>query len=124
LTKLAFFEQGIGLSVEEAVVFWRKSFSTITDDKFNKEYKYNVRHNYGLEGSRKNYNPKKCVLSFLSPLLALTDASPRVAAAPKSSPVLSPAPANVTVVLSVTTPKRASPLSSKPPSAPLSPPPT
>lgn len=53
--------QGIGLSVEEALAFWRKSFSTITDDKFNKEYRYNIRHNYGLEGSRKNYTPKSCV---------------------------------------------------------------
>lgn len=50
--------QGIGLSVEEALAFWRKSFSTITDDKFNKEYRYNVRHQFGLEGSRKNYTPK------------------------------------------------------------------
>lgn len=46
------------MSIEEALVFWRKSFKMITDDKFNKEYKYNIRHNYGLEGSRKNYAPK------------------------------------------------------------------
>lgn len=51
-------QQGIGLSVEEALAFWRKSFSTITDDKFNKEYRYNIRHQFGLEGSRKNYTPK------------------------------------------------------------------
>lgn len=50
--------QGIGLSVEEALVFWRKAFKLINDDKFNKEYKYNIRHSYGLEGSRKNYSPK------------------------------------------------------------------
>ncbi|KAI5476874.1 hypothetical protein MNV49_007110 [Pseudohyphozyma bogoriensis] len=54
------FLKGIGLSVEEAIVFWRKSFSAMTDDKFNKEYKYNIRHGYGLEGSRKNYSPKSC----------------------------------------------------------------
>ncbi|CEQ42849.1 SPOSA6832_04716 [Sporobolomyces salmonicolor] len=58
--------KGIGLSVEEALVFWRKSFSTITDDKFNKEYRYNIRHGYGLEGSRKNYTPKSCVSPFPS----------------------------------------------------------
>ncbi|GAA6010672.1 hypothetical protein JCM10207_007798 [Rhodosporidiobolus poonsookiae] len=62
------FLKGIGLSVEEAVVFWRKSFSTITDDKFNKEYRYNVRHNYGLEGSRKNYNPKSCTQIITGPV--------------------------------------------------------
>lgn len=52
--------QGIGLSVEEAVIFWRKAFSTINEDKFNKEYRYNIRHNYGLEGSRRDYQPKSC----------------------------------------------------------------
>ncbi|GAA6043985.1 hypothetical protein JCM8097_003424 [Rhodosporidiobolus ruineniae] len=62
------FLKGIGLSVEEAIVFWRKSFSSITDDKFNKEYKYNIRHNYGLEGSRKNYNPKSCTQIITGPV--------------------------------------------------------
>ena len=55
------FLKGIGLSVEEALIFWRKGFSAITDDKFNKEYRYNVRHTYGLEGGRKNYSPKELV---------------------------------------------------------------
>lgn len=59
------FLKGIGLSVEEALLFWRKSFSTITDDKFNKEYRYNIRHNYGLEGGRKNYGPKECAARCL-----------------------------------------------------------
>lgn len=54
------FLKGIGLSVDEALIFWRQSFSTVTDDKFSKEYKYNVRYNYGLEGSRKNYKPYSC----------------------------------------------------------------
>ena len=51
--------QVLGLSVDEAVTFWRKSFSRITDDKFNKEYKYNIRHSYGLEGKRANYPAKR-----------------------------------------------------------------
>ncbi|KAF9246220.1 DNA primase large subunit [Melanogaster broomeanus] len=50
----------LGLSIEEALVFWRKSFSGMTDDKFNKEYKYNIRHSYGLEGKRANYPAKSC----------------------------------------------------------------
>ncbi|GAA5890816.1 hypothetical protein JCM5296_003430 [Sporobolomyces johnsonii] len=62
------FLKGIGLSVEEALVFWRKSFSTITDDKFNKEYRYNIRHGYGLEGSRKNYTPKSCTAIITGPV--------------------------------------------------------
>ena len=54
--------QGMGLSVEEAIVFWRKAFGgTLTDDKFNKEYKYNIRHSYGLEGKRADYPPYKLV---------------------------------------------------------------
>lgn len=53
------FLKGIGLSVEEALLFWRKSFSGMTDDKFNKEHRYNIRHGYGLEGGRKNYAPKE-----------------------------------------------------------------
>lgn len=50
----------LGLSIDEAVLFWRKSFNNITDDKFNKEYKYNIRHSYGLEGKRANYPAKSC----------------------------------------------------------------
>ncbi|CAO3660118.1 unnamed protein product [Umbelopsis vinacea] len=51
------FLKGIGLPIEEALVFWRKAFSSHTDDKFQKEYAYNIRHNYGLEGRRVNYAP-------------------------------------------------------------------
>lgn len=52
----------LGLSIEEAVTFWRRSFSNIQDDKFNKEYKYNIRHSYGLEGKRANYAAKRYVI--------------------------------------------------------------
>lgn len=54
------FLKGIGLSVEEALIFWRTSFSTTPEDKFNKEYRYNVRHAYGLEGNRRDYKPHSC----------------------------------------------------------------
>lgn len=50
----------LGLPVEEALLFWRRSFSTMSDDKFNKEHRYNIRHNYGLEGRRLNYPAKSC----------------------------------------------------------------
>jgi DNA primase large subunit len=60
--------QVLGLSVEEAVIFWRKSFNRITDDKFNKEYKYNIRHSYGLEGRRHNYAAKRYDVSILQRL--------------------------------------------------------
>ncbi|KAJ6496616.1 eukaryotic and archaeal DNA primase, large subunit-domain-containing protein [Mycena vitilis] len=50
----------LGLSVEEAIIFWRKSFDRINDDTFNKMYKYNIRHSFGLEGKRANYPAKNC----------------------------------------------------------------
>jgi DNA primase large subunit len=52
--------QVLGLPIEEAIAFWRKSFSKMPDDKFNKEHKYNIRHSYGLEGKRANYPAKRC----------------------------------------------------------------
>ncbi|KAI9493481.1 DNA primase large subunit Spp2 [Zychaea mexicana] len=55
------FLKAIGLTVEEALVFWRTAFSNITDDKFQKEYSYNIRHNYGLEGRRVSYAPYNCM---------------------------------------------------------------
>ncbi|KAI0709357.1 DNA primase large subunit [Earliella scabrosa] len=56
----------LGLSIDEALVFWRKAFSTIQDDKFNKEYRYNIRHSYGLEGKRANYAAKSCQQILMS----------------------------------------------------------
>ncbi|KAF8136692.1 DNA primase, large subunit [Boletus edulis] len=50
----------LGLSIDEAIAFWKKSLSTIADDRFNKEYRYNIRHSYGLEGKRANYPAKSC----------------------------------------------------------------
>ncbi|KAH7339642.1 DNA primase large subunit [Rhizoctonia solani] len=57
------FLKAIGMSVDEALTFWRRGFQggKITDDKFAKEYRYNIRHSYGLEGRRMNYPAKNCV---------------------------------------------------------------
>jgi len=59
------FLKGIGLSLEESLVFWRSSFRNVTDDTFNKEYRYNVRHGYGDVGGDSNrrgggYSPFSC----------------------------------------------------------------
>lgn len=54
------FLKEMGLPIEEALVFWRKMFSTTSDDTFNKEYRYNIRHGYGLEGSKKSYPAYSC----------------------------------------------------------------
>jgi hypothetical protein len=59
----------LGLSIEEALAFWRRSFSLMTDDKFNKEYKYNIRHSFGLEGKRANYAAKRYGIFFVTHLL-------------------------------------------------------
>ncbi|KAL2175148.1 eukaryotic and archaeal DNA primase, large subunit-domain-containing protein [Thermothelomyces heterothallicus CBS 202.75] len=59
------FLKGIGLSLEESLIFWRSAFNKITDDTFNKEYRYNVRHAYGDVGGDSNrrsggYSPYSC----------------------------------------------------------------
>ncbi|KAL2195101.1 eukaryotic and archaeal DNA primase, large subunit-domain-containing protein [Corynascus similis CBS 632.67] len=59
------FLKGIGLSLEECLIFWRSAFNKITDDTFNKEYRYNVRHTYGDVGGDANrrsggYSPYSC----------------------------------------------------------------
>lgn len=40
-------------------MFWRAAFASISDDKFKKDYQYNIRHSYGLEGGRRNYKPMR-----------------------------------------------------------------
>merc|ERR1712228_889526 len=57
---LGLFLKGIGLSLSEALIFWRQSFRKIGGDAFNKQYAYNVRHNYGKEGKRIDYTPYSC----------------------------------------------------------------
>jgi DNA primase large subunit len=59
------FLKGMGLNLEECLVFWRSSFHKVTDDTFNKEYRYNVRHVYGDVGGDANrrgggYSPFSC----------------------------------------------------------------
>ncbi|QLQ80182.1 hypothetical protein HG537_0D01830 [Torulaspora globosa] len=61
--QLSLFLKGIGLSADEAMKFWTNAFTNgghITVDKFNKDYRYNFRHNYGLEGTRIKYKPWDC----------------------------------------------------------------
>ena len=59
------FLKGIGLNLEECLIFWRSAFHKFTDDTFNKEYRYNVRHAYGDVGGDSNrrgggYSPFSC----------------------------------------------------------------
>lgn len=57
---LGLFLKGIGLSLSEAMIYWRKSFTKMSGDKFDKQHAYNVRHNYGKEGKRIDYSPYSC----------------------------------------------------------------
>lgn len=44
------------------MAFWRAEFAPLTSgEKFEKQYAYNVRHNYGKEGNRKSYTPYSCL---------------------------------------------------------------
>lgn len=55
------FLKSIGLSLSEALIFWRTAFLPKTSpEQFNKDYAYNVRHNYGQEGKRANYSSYSC----------------------------------------------------------------
>lgn len=61
--QLSLFLKGIGLSADEALKFWEEAFTRdghVSVEKYNKEYRYSFRHNYGLQGSRINYKPWDC----------------------------------------------------------------
>jgi DNA primase large subunit len=67
------FLKGIGLSLDECIIFWRRSFRLMTDDKFQKEYRYNIRHSYGDVGGDSNrrgrgYTPYSCQKLLTEPL--------------------------------------------------------
>ncbi|KIW02683.1 uncharacterized protein PV09_06120 [Verruconis gallopava] len=67
------FLKGLGLSLEDCIIFWRRSFRLMTDEKFNKEYKYNIRHAYGDVGGDANrrgrgYTPYSCQKLLTEPL--------------------------------------------------------
>ncbi|CAG2164772.1 unnamed protein product [Oppiella nova] len=59
------FLKGIGLSLEDALDFFREEFiKKTTPEKFQKEYSYNIRYNYGKEGKKvvgKAYSCQKII---------------------------------------------------------------
>ncbi|XP_049546457.1 DNA primase large subunit [Anopheles darlingi] len=57
------FLKAIGVTMDDCVRFWREELTRgkIPIEKFEKEYAYNIRHNYGKEGSRVNYSPFSCM---------------------------------------------------------------
>jgi len=57
---LARFLKDIGVPIEETIALFKSSFN-ISEGQFNKEYLYNIRHTYGLEGRRANYSSFSCI---------------------------------------------------------------
>ena len=55
------FLKGIGITMEDSIKFWKTEFTKrMTTDKFEKSYVYNIRHSYGKEGKRLDYDPWSC----------------------------------------------------------------
>jgi DNA primase large subunit len=54
------FLKGSGMTMEDALVFFQRHFTAVTNEQFQKEYAYNIRHMYGKEGKRATYTPYNC----------------------------------------------------------------
>lgn len=62
------FLKGIGLTLEQALQFWKQEFirGKMDPDKFDKGYSYNIRHSFGKEGKRTDYTPFSCMKIILT----------------------------------------------------------
>nr|XP_042121801.1 DNA primase large subunit isoform X3 [Peromyscus maniculatus bairdii] len=62
------FLKGIGLTLEQALQFWKQEFirGKMDPDKFDKGYAYNIRHSFGKEGKRTDYTPFSCMKIILT----------------------------------------------------------
>ncbi|KAI5107826.1 DNA primase large subunit [Silurus meridionalis] len=62
------FLKGIGITLDQALQFWRSEFikGKVDTDKFDKAYAYSIRHMFGKEGKRTDYTPYSCMKVILS----------------------------------------------------------
>ncbi|GCB72422.1 hypothetical protein scyTo_0006297 [Scyliorhinus torazame] len=62
------FLKGIGLTLDQALQFWKSEFirGKVDPDKFDKLYSYNIRHSFGKEGKRVDYTPFSCMKIIMS----------------------------------------------------------
>ena len=60
--QLNLFLKGIGVTLEQVLVFWKREFMIggMSGEKFEREYAYNFKHQYGEAGSRIKYKPFCC----------------------------------------------------------------
>lgn len=55
------FLKSVGLSLDDALKFFRDEFTQkVTPERFQRDYAYNIRYNYGKEGKRTNMSPFGC----------------------------------------------------------------
>jgi len=69
--QFSLFLKGAGLPVQETLKFFQKKYEKkITLEKFEKEYAYNIKHSYGLEGRRISYAPYTCnkLIQMIGPI--------------------------------------------------------
>ncbi|KRY26579.1 DNA primase large subunit [Trichinella spiralis] len=60
--QLGLFLKKIGLSLNESLKFWEYHFRPKIDaEKFQRQYAYSIRHNYGEEGKRADYVAYSCL---------------------------------------------------------------
>ncbi|VDN18887.1 unnamed protein product [Gongylonema pulchrum] len=60
------FLKAIGMTLDDSLSFWRSEFTKKMDsEKFDKQYAYNIRHNYGKEGKHANYSAYPCTKIIL-----------------------------------------------------------
>ncbi|KAL1306556.1 hypothetical protein AAFC00_005245 [Neodothiora populina] len=94
------FLKGIGMDLNECIVFWRQAFKLMTEDKFKKEYLYNIRHAYGDVGGDSNrrgrgYTPYSCQK-------LLTDATASASGQSHGCPYRTFSPENLVALLQAT----------------------